>query len=329
MEKEFPQRLQALLTVALILDGEEAMEVFDFLPAAEKEVMVVKAKSYIALPENDRRTALASRLRALRSEFLLRQITEIHPSHIALVLANEPPPITRLIFHNLPTEMVGEIEKFLPERTLKSLAAYPDTPTVAAELVEVIKHAFIRQFIFILPGDNPITLLNMARLASLVREMSFQTISIAMRRIDRQELVTSLQRFPRNYSKEIVRRIKLLRDIEPEQVFAAERVLVWLNAQNLRNFNIVEDTGLMLLAGGMIDANETLQKFVAQKLSLEESARFFDLIARLRQAEPEILSFCRSQMSTTLKTLLQLRRPPLPASGPASTQMLPNRKESD
>ena len=305
---ELLPRLQALLTVALILDGEDAVGLFNHLPVQEKELMVDQAKKYLGLPEGDRRAALGAGLKALRSEFLLRQITDVHPSHIALVLANEPAPIIRIIFHHLPAEMVTEVTRHIPEHTARKLAAYSDPPKLASELLEVIKHAFLRQYTFILPGENPLTRLNAPRLRTLLREMSLQAIATAMRRIDRQELVESLQRFPRAYSKEIVRRLKLLREIDVEQVFAAERCLVWLNAQQLRNFSIIDDTGLMLLAGGLIDRSETLQKFLTQKLSIEEAGRFFELLGRLRQADPELAGFARAQMNSSLNSIMQMRK---------------------
>jgi hypothetical protein len=317
---EFSPHMQALLTVALTLDGEEAVGLFNYLPVREKEIMLGQSKKYLGLPEGDRKVALAAGLKALRSEFLLRQITDVHPSHIALVLTNEPAAIIRIIFHHLPVEMVTEVMRYLPELTTRRLAACPEPPVVAAELLEVVKHAFIRQFTFILPGDSPETRLNTPRLRTLLREMSMQVIAMAMRRIDRQELVESLQRFPRAYSKEIVRRLKLLRDIDPDQVFAAERVLVWLNAQQLRNFSIIDDTGLMILAGGLLDRDELLQKFLTQKLSIEEAGRFFELLGRLRQADPELSNFARIQMSASLNSLMQARRKPtMPGNPPAES----------
>jgi hypothetical protein len=305
---EFLPHMQALLTVALILDGEDAAGLFEFLPVQEKELMVEQARKYLDLPESDRRAVLGAGLKALRSEFLLRQITDVHPSHIALVLANEPAPIIRIIFHHLPGEMVTEVVRYFPEMTTRRLSACPEPPKVATELLEVVKQAFLRQFTFILPGDNPLTHLTMQRLRTVLREMSLQAIAAAMRRIDRQELVDSLQRFPRAYSKEIVRRLKLFRDIDAEQVFAAERCLVWLNAQQLRNFSIIEDTGLMMLAGGLLDRSETMQKFITQKLSIEEAGRFFELLGRLRQADPELAGFARAQMNSSINSIMQMRK---------------------
>lgn len=307
--EEFPPRLQALLTVSLILEGEEAVKLFEYLPPKEKEATLLRARSYLALQENDRRTALASRLKALRSEFLLRQITDVHPSHIALMLASEPAGVIRVILHHLPQDMAMEIERALPETTASRLAACPTPPALPVEMLEVIKQAFIRQFVFILPGDNPVTWLNTTRLRTLLREMSLQTIAMAMRRIDKNELVQSLQRFPRNHSKEIIRRLKLLREVTAEQVFAAEKALVWLTAQNLRNFSIVEDTGLMMLAGGLLDAHELLKKFVTQKLSIEEAGRFHDISQRFSQADSEILLLARATMQSCLKSILQSRQP--------------------
>src|SRR5262249_26363047 len=154
-------------------------------------------------------------------------------------------------------------------------------------------------------------------LRSLQREMSLQTIATAMRRIGREELVDSLQRFPRAHSKEIVRRLKLLRDVTAEQVFAAERCIVWLTAQQLRNFSIVEDTGLMMLAGALLDKSESLQKFLTQKLSIEEAGRFFELAGRLSQADPELAAFAARQMDAGLAALLHSRRPSS-TGGPSS-----------
>ncbi|MEW6729825.1 MAG: hypothetical protein AB1489_00680 [Acidobacteriota bacterium] len=308
MENSFSPRLQALLTVALLLDGEEALPLFESLPREEKDLIMSRANKYLQLSEDDRRSALAAGLKALRSEFLLRQITDVHPSHIALVLTNEPAAIIRMIFYHLPAEMVEEAMRYFPERTIRQLAAYPNPPSVAPELLEVVKHAFIRQFTFILPGENPMTRLNATRLRALQREMSLQTIATAMRRIDRQELVESLQRFPRAYSKEIVRRIKLLRDVDPAQVLIAERCLVWLTAQQLRNFSIIDDTGLMLLAGALLNEGESLQKFLTQKFSIEEAGRFFDLAARLRQTDAELAAFANEQFQSCLASLLQPRR---------------------
>lgn len=319
---EFPPRLQALLTVSLILDGEEAVKLFEYLPPKEKEATLLRARSYLALHENNRRTALASRLKALRSEFLLRQITDVHPSHIALVLANEPAGIIRVILHHLPQDMATEIEQTLPESTAARLSACPKPPTLPVEMLEVIKQAFIRQFVFILPGDNPVTWLNTSRLRTLLREMSLQTIATAMRRIEKDELVRSLQRFPRNHSKEIIRRLKLLRDVTAEQVFAAEKALVWLTAQNLRNFSIVEDTGLMLLAGGLLEANELLRKFVIQKLSIEETGRFHEISERLPQADPEVVLLARTTMQSCLKSILQPRQ----GSDRTETTIIPREK---
>lgn len=310
MEGQFPAHLQALLTVALTLDGEDATALFEFLPEADKKVILPRAEKYIALPEADRRNALSAGLKALRSEFLLRQITDVHPSHIGLVLAGEPAHIIRLIFHNLPTELANEIVKHLPERTARALATCPEPPQLSPELLDVIKHAFIRQFTFILPGENQLTRLNSQRLRALLREVSLQTISVAMRRIDRQELVDSLQRFPRVFAKEIVRRLKLLREIDIDQVLLAERCLVWLNGQQLRNFNITEDTGLMMLAGALVGEDKRVQKFLGQKFSIEESGRFFDLIARMRQSEPDLQEFARKQVLDALRALLQPRRVP-------------------
>jgi hypothetical protein len=308
---EISPHLQALLTVSLILEGEGAVEIYQFLPEDERELMLALSRKYLGLPESDRRSLLSAGLKALRSEFLLRQITDVHPSHIALVLAGEPAAVIRIIFHNLPAELTTEITRYFPEMTTRRLETCPEPPKVAAELLEVVKHAFIRQFTFILPSESPLTRLNTQRLRTLLREMSLQVIATAMRRIDRQELVESLQRFPRAYSKEIVRRLKLLRDIEAEEVLAAERCLVWLNAQQLRNFSIIDDAGLMMLAGGLSDRSEMLQKFLTQKLSIEEAGRFFELLGRLKQAEPELALFARSQMETTISMLIQPRRQPI------------------
>jgi hypothetical protein len=313
-----PPRLQALLTVALTLDGADAVGLFDYLPVAEKQLIMPRARKYLDLAEENRRMALAASLKALRSEFLLRQITDVHSSHIALVLANESAPIIRIIFYHLPAEMVTEITKFLPERTQRNLAAYPEAPIIASDLLEVVKQAFIRQFTFILPGDNPLTRLSTPRMRTLLKEMSLQTMATAMRRIDRQELVDSLQRFPRAYAKEIVRRLKLLREVEFEQVLLAERCLVWLTAQQLRNFNITEDAGLMMLAGGLKQESETLQKFLSQKFSIEEAGRFFELMSRLRQADAELVTFARLQLESCLAALMQPRQPLIPTSNSAT-----------
>lgn len=312
MSAEMTPHLQALMTVALALEGDNARGLFDRLPASQRSLIMPRAEKFWQLSETDRRVAANNGLKTLRSEFLLRQITDVHPSHIALVLANESAAIIRTIFHHLPSEMIAEVETFLPEKTVKKLASYPDPPIIADELLEVVKHAFIRQFTFILPGENPLTRVNATRLRSIIREMSFNSIATAMRRIDRQELVDSLQRFPRAAAKEIVRRLKLLRDIEFEEVLTAERCLVWLNAQQLRNFSIMEDTGLMLLAAALLNEKEQLQKFLMQKLSLEESGRFYEIIGRLGQAESAIIDFAGKQLRQALTTILQARQPLIP-----------------
>lgn len=312
MKAQFPAELQSLLTVAIYLDGAEALKLFEYLPDEKKNLLSARAQKFLKLPESDRRTAVGANLKALRSEFLLRQITDVHPSHIALVLANESAPIIRIIFHHLPVELANEIMKYFPESATRKLAACPDPPAIAEELLEVVKHAFVRQFTFFLPNDYPLTRLNNVRLRTLVREMSFQIIAVAMRRIDRQELVDSLQRFPRGFSKEIVRRLKLLRDVEIEQVRMAEKCLVWLTSQQLRNFAITEDAGLMMFAGSLLNESENLQKFLMQKFSIEEAGRIIDLIERLRQAEPEMAAYAREQTLTTVAAILQPRQPLIP-----------------
>lgn len=314
MQQEFPPHLQALTTIALTLDGDEARALFKFLPKEEQELIKPRAEKFLALSENDRRTASSTGLKALRSEFLLRQITDVHPSHIALVLANESAPIIRTIFHHLPAELVTEVTQHLGERTIRKLDAYPEAPQIAPDLLDVVKDAFVRQFIFILPGENPLTRFNTAKLRTLLKEMSLQTIAVAMRRINRDELVASLQRFPRSFSKEVVRRLKLLREVEIDQVFLAEKSLVWLTTQQLRNFSITEDTGFMLLAGGLLNESETLQKFITQKFSIEESGRFYDLLGRLRQADTTLVSFAKDQVRQAAAVILQVRQPLIPNS---------------
>lgn len=312
MQQEFPAHLQALTTIALTLDGDEAKALFKFLPKEQQDLIKPRAEKFLSLSENDRRIASSTGLKALRSEFLLRQITDVHPSHIALVLANEPAPIIRIVFHHLPAELVTEVTQHLGERTIRKLDAYPEAPQIAPDLLDVVKDAFVRQFIFILPGENPLTRFNTLKLRALIKEMSLQTIAVAMRRINRDELVASLQRFPRAFSKEIVRRLKLLREIEIDQVFLAEKSLVWLTTQQLRNFSITEDTGLMLLTGGLLDESETLQKFITQKFSIEESGRFYDLLGRLRQADSTLVSFAREQVRQAASVILQARQPLIP-----------------
>ncbi|MBI4853714.1 MAG: hypothetical protein HY819_18120 [Acidobacteria bacterium] len=314
MQKQFPAHLQALTTVALALDGDDAVSLFKFLPKEEQDLIKPRAEKFLALSENDRRSASSSGLKALRSEFLLRQITDVHPSHIALVLANESAPIIRVIFHHLPTELVTEITQHLPERTIRKLDAYPEVPQIASELLDVVKDAFIRQFTFILPGENPLTRFNATKLRALIREMSLQVIAVAMRRINRDELVASLQRFPRAFSKEVVRRLKLLREIEIEEVLLAEKSLVWLTTQQLRNFSLTEDSGFMLLAGGLLNEGELLQKFITQKFSIEESGRFYDLLGRLRQADPALVAFAKNQIRQATAVILQVRQPLIPSN---------------
>lgn len=314
MQKQFPAHLQALTTVALALDGDDAVSLFKFLPKEEQDLIKPRAEKFLALSENDRRSASSSGLKALRSEFLLRQITDVHPSHIALVLANESAPIIRVIFHHLPTELVTEITQHLPERTIRKLDAYPEVPQIASELLDVVKDAFIRQFTFILPGENPLTRFNATKLRALIREMSLQVIAVAMRRINRDELVASLQRFPRAFSKEVVRRLKLLREIEIEEVLLAEKSLVWLTTQQLRNFSLTEDSGFMLLAGGLLNEGELLQKFITQKFSIEESGRFYDLLGRLRQADPALVAFAKNQIRQATSVILQVRQPLIPSN---------------
>ncbi|MCS6885557.1 MAG: hypothetical protein RMM17_04300 [Acidobacteriota bacterium] len=303
--EEFPARLQALLTVALILDAEEAVKLFDYLPHSEREDMLLRTRSYLALSEDARRNALSARLKALRSEFLLRQITDVHPSHVALVLANEPASIIRVILHHLPQDLADEIVKLLPESAVVRLAACPKPPALPLDLLEVVKQAFIRQFVFVLPGDNPLTWLNSSRLRVLLREFSLQIFALAMRKLQKEELLHSLRRFPRSHSKEIIRKIKMMREVTAEQVLTAEKAVVWLTAQNLRNFSVVEDTGLMVLAAGLIDAPDTLCKFVTQKLSIEEAGRFHDIHARLKQADQEVLRLLRQVMQSVVRTVLQ------------------------
>ncbi|KAF0249922.1 MAG: hypothetical protein FD167_678 [bacterium] len=314
MQQQFSAHLQALTTIALALDGDEAMSLFKFLPKEEQKLIKPRAEKFLALSENDRRAASSIGLKALRSEFLLRQITDVHPSHIALVLSNESAPIIRVIFHHLPTELVNEVSQHLTERTTHKLITYPEAPQIVPELLEVVKDAFIRQFTFILPGENPLTRFTTARLRVLLKEMSLQTIAVAMRRISRDELVASLQRFPRVFSKEVVRRLKLLRDIDTNHVLLAEKSLVWLTTQQLRNFSITEDSGLMLLAGGLLNESETLQKFITQKFSIEESGRFYDLLGRLRQADPALVAFAKDQVRQAITAILQARQPLIPNS---------------
>ncbi len=320
MGEQFPAHLQALMTVALILDGDEAKALFKFLPKEEQQLIKPRVEKFLELSESDRRTASNSALKALKSEFLLRQITDIHPSHIALVLSNESAPIIRVIFHHLPAELCQEVMQHLPERTIRKLNACPEAPQIAPDLLEVVKDAFVRQFTFILPGENPLTRFNTPRLRTLLREMSLHTISIAMRRINREELVASLQRFPRTFSKEIVRRLKLLRDIEIDEVLLAEKCLVWLTAQQLRNFSITEDAGFMLLAGGLLNESETLQKFITQKFSIEESGRFYDLLGRLKQADISLIDFAKKEVSLGVATILQARQPLIPNSAPVTVK---------
>jgi flagellar motor switch protein FliG len=324
MQQQFPAHLQALTTIALTLDGDEAMQLFKFLPKEEEELIKPRAEKFLALSEADRRSSSSTGLKALRSEFLLRQITDVHPSHIALVLTNEPAPIIRIIFHHLPAELVTEVMQHLGERTIRKLEACPEAPQIAPELIEVVKDGFIRQFTFILPGENPLTRFNTPRLRALLREMSLQTIAIAMRRINRDELVASLQRFPRTFSKEVVRRLKLLREVEIDQVFLAEKSLVWLTTQQLRNFSITEDTGFMLLAGGLLNESESLQKFITQKFSIEESGRFYDLLGRLNQADNTLISFARDQVRQAISVILQARQPLIPNSARNETPATPN-----
>jgi len=319
METQFPAHLQALMTISLILDKDEAVSLFKFLPSQEQELIKPRIEKFLELPEEARRNASSSGLKALRSEFLLRQITDVHPSHIALVLANEPAAIIRVIFHHLPAELVNEVMQHLPERTIRKLSTYTEPPQIAPDLLDVVKDAFVRQFTFILPGENPLTRLNTPRLRTLLREMSLQVISIAMRRINRDELVASLQRFPRVFSKEIVRRLKLLREVETKNVLLAEKSLVWLTTQQLRNFSITEDAGLTMLAGGLLKESETLQKFITQKFSIEESGRFYDLLSRLRQADPELIDFAKEQVDQTLANILQTRQPLIPTTAKSET----------
>jgi hypothetical protein len=318
MDYNLSLRRQALVTVALMLDGPvEAAALLTMLPSPERELAIAQLERYSKLPFANQQTTLVSRLQILRGDTLHRQITDIHPSHIAQVLVTEPIAIIQVILHHLPAELATEIKKFLPETTVHQLVANPELPQLHPEMLAAIRQAFIRQFTLILPSKNLFTRLTATKLRVLLRHLSLQVIAIAMRRLNRQEIVDSLQRFPRSFSKEVLRYLRLLRDIEPNEVKLAERSIVWLTGQQLKNFSLIYDLGLMLLVTGLCAEPQNIQQFITQKLSLSEKNRFYDIQARFSPAEADLLAFGQRLVPQQLKEILTSRQPLIPTTNPA------------
>jgi hypothetical protein len=257
------------------------------LPTHDREALERRRSWYANLSADKQAKWLGRTLRRARPDAQTPQLGEhIHPSHIIEALLDEPPRIQIQILRQLPARLADACASALQlknvrhpthapspspdtdgrDRRLSSKDEQPDN-----EIVAFVRRRFLCRFVNIsqLPNPTHLDSLSGAELARLIRLSGVREAAIACRGVAQVENIALLwRRFPAEDARAFAAHMATLADVEPARVSFAEELVGEALRENSNPTDMLDHTGMLLVALVMHGGDAKRLLHLAQKLPL-------------------------------------------------------------
>lgn len=268
------QRIDTLLALAHLFAAPVASE-----PSAKKE----PRRLLPGLPKGDRAAcdarlawhdALSFDEQARWLRQTLSRVGDRHPqldahidaSHLLDALRREPAQVQKIICAHLPASLAATLATQLDFDD----AAGAGEPVSA--VINVVRDAFLRGFVALqdLAAPTQLDALSRAELVRTLRLLGVRETAFACRGIPAVETVAAfVRRFEPVDARAILTNIALLADARPARIVFAEQLLERMLAQELDSEELLDRTGLYVLAAALAVRDEASARYTGQKLPLQ------------------------------------------------------------
>jgi len=284
------ERLDILLILALAFEGDPGKPAeqtsvklvnksFAALSGEDLEILQSRAQLFDSLSVKEQKIWQASWLDKIRRRGKPTRLDgQINPAQITEVLRSETKAVQELILRHLPINLSGQVASELGLKSGSFILSKAGHQPINYKIVALVRQKFLSHFVALEDIYEPTAAdkLSIRELAKFIRQLGVRETAIACRGISSKEsLAVFLGRFNESNAKEIAEYITELEKIKPFWVTEADKLVRRTLERDFQPDDLLQSLGLQLLASGFVKREATAQKYTAQKMSPNDSEKWF------------------------------------------------------
>jgi len=287
------ERLDVLLALAMAFERNREnssrqisakvfSESFTALNRENLEILQTRAELFDSLSDEEQKIWQAGWLDKIRRRGRPARLDEqVNPAQVTKVLRGETKSAQELILRYLPLNLGGQVAAELGSKSDSSVSsAAPKSvqKPVSEKVVALVRQKFLWCFITFedISEPNAADRLSIGELARFVRQLGVRETAIACRGISAKEsLAVFLGKFNESDAREIVEYMTELEKIKPFWVTEADKLVRETLESDFQIDEFLQNLGLQLLAASFARRERAAQKYAAQKMTLNESEKWF------------------------------------------------------
>ncbi len=309
-------RDQALVFASLLLERDETPGLLAFLPPERREGLRAELARLLEMPAKKRITLALDRLKLLMDPTYHETLDEIHPAWLARVLEHEPACLAGLVLHALPPHHAQLVLNEMKPGPAKRLTAEMRNAHPSPRLAELFQTLLARRFR--LPNRMSgigadhfeiIVFLNCDELAIVLEEIGTSELAMACQRLPDADADVICKKLPEKMRDKVRIKLAQYQDTVEERVIQARQSFLHLQDELYRKGQLIEFTGLHLLARAMVGSDADRVAFLAYKLPPAASDVLLRLVQRLSaQFEPSQRQAVRLEILQKITYLAEIDR---------------------
>lgn len=288
---KLPESQAVLLNLALVLEGENAPSVLQFMPEADYQALSPYIEKILAYSERDRHFPLLDEIHKLSHKKVYYGIDEMEGSWILHYLKDEKPAVIALILKHLPADKVYQIltrmEPVLRERLpdADALDRVPD------DLVEIVRLGFEEKLVGFTPPTQFRSLefrcvrnLNCNDLTSLVADLGVDILSLAFQGVGERSLIELVKNLDEDDAERLFDKFNEHRGANRSEVKTAQLEILGLSLTFKNGSELIMEAGVQRLAKALSHSPEDLIVVLQHKIPFKSGVQLRRYVDDFRRA---------------------------------------------
>ncbi len=309
-------RDQALVFASLLLERDETVGLLAYLPTERAEELRAEVARLLEMPAKKRITLALDRLKILMDPAYHETVDEIHPAWLARVLEQEPPRLAGLVLHALPPRHAQLVLKEMKAGPAKRLAAEMRNALPSPRLAELFQTLLARRFrlpcrMSGIGADHfeIIVFLDCDELTIVLEEIGTSELAMACQRLPAADADVICNKLPEKMRDKVRVKLAQYQDTVEERVIQARESFLHLQDELYQKGQLIEFTGLHLLARALAGIEADRVAFLAYKLPPAASDVLLRLVQRLSaRIDPAQLQAVRLEILQKITYLAEIDR---------------------
>ncbi|MBN2359983.1 MAG: hypothetical protein JXR83_11065 [Deltaproteobacteria bacterium] len=279
-----------LLLTSIFFSGNQAAELFEFLPEEVAARLAEHSEKLLAIPRQKRLMLLVREMRRLMSIRTTFRLEGVDPSWLIAGFRGEKPRIVAMVLLHMPSSISRQIVERLPPAVRQALPPRGELRNVPLEIVQLVRKRFDAKFAMMeVPrqlshfGFKEVLALEARELIALTRVLGIEELACAFVSVGKRALAELLRRMPRENAEELLVAVKKVTrrnamEIKDAQKFLA-RVLV--NFQNTDE--LFQKAGLYQLAKAIATEDRDFVRQVCQRFPRAHGRLLEEYLAKAKE----------------------------------------------